>query len=103
MFVQDSGAVSITEFTQADEVVGEPWYDVAGSSCNRWNARDGQLGRSGGGSLFSRGGADVSARRGRINVDERGRGCEVVIGGAGVDNCSVVVIKRWATGYGSSG
>jgi hypothetical protein len=44
LFVQDSSAVSITEFTQADEVVGEPWDDVSGSSCGCGNAGDGQLG-----------------------------------------------------------
>ena len=102
VFVQGGGAVGVTEFPQADEVVGESWDDVSCPSGDCGKAGDGELGRSGGGAVFSGGGADVGAWRRGVDVEEWGPGSEVVVRGACVDNGGVVV-SWWATGMDSSG
>ena len=102
VFVQGGGAVGVTEFPQADEVVGESRDDVSCPSGDCGKAGDGELGHSRGGAVFPGCGADVGAWRGGVDVEERGPGSEVVVGGACVDNGSVVV-SWWATGMDSSG
>ena len=90
VFVQVSGAVSITEFAQADQVVLEAGYDVSSSSCVSGYGWDGKLGRGTGCFSFPGGGADGGARRGGVKMSERGRAREVVIRGACIRDGSCI-------------
>ena len=86
VLVNNGGAISIAQFSEADEVVSEPRDDVAGAGLEGRDSWDGQLGRGCRGVGVASGSADGDGWCCGVDVKKRGIGGEVVITGAGVND-----------------
>ena len=109
MLVEVRRAVSITKFSQAEEVVREAWYDVHCAGLVRY-ACDGELGGRGGGGALPRRRSDDCFWCISVNVDERRCWCEVVFTRSSIYDCSAVAccdvcgwVCKWAAGGCGSG
>ena len=90
VLVNNGGAISIAQFIEADEVVSELWDDVAGAGLEGRDSWDGQLGHGCRGVGVASGSADGDGWCCWIDVKKWGGGGEVVITGAGVNDCGGV-------------
>ena len=88
VFVKVCSAISIAEFSEAEEVVGEAGHDVY-RACVRGYSRDGELSCRGGGSEFPRRCPDFCFWCSVVNVDKRRCSSEVVLARSGIRDCRI--------------
>ena len=88
MLVEVSGAVGVTQLSQAEEIMCEAGPDVSGPGMLRWDGRDAKLGCRRGELRFTRGCAYGGTWGRRVDVEEWCSGGEVVVASTRVCNGS---------------
>ena len=111
MLVEVSGAVGVTQLSQAEEIMCEAGHDVSGPGMLRWDGRDAKLGCRRGELRFTRGRAYGGTWGRRVDVEEWCSGGEVVVACTRFRNGSVlgtlvgalVCVRDWGWAIVESG